>query len=120
MSQPELYLLDWQDTAYGQQPEPSEVMGWLTQLGYIVEGRPKVYANGTVQLSCYPDPRHQWPDFEPVPQSPEQALAQHVHTVTMVRQRLLAIPESQRSETDEALLAIIGLLLYGFGVNDAR
>jgi hypothetical protein len=108
----ELYLLEWKD----QQPTAAQVMSWLAQQGFVIDGTPKVYPNGTIMVECEPDPTNRWQDFTASPQTPADTMAHHVSEVVRARAELLAIPEPERNATQRALLAIIELVMYGFGV----
>jgi hypothetical protein len=111
----DMYLVDWQETAYGQRPEPRAVMAWLKANGFTVEGMPKVYANGTVSIMCQPNPVELWHTFEPVAETVEDKLSAHIASLLEARAELLAIPEHKRSPADRALLATMALLMFGVG-----
>ena len=114
----ELYLLDWQETAHGKQPTADEVLEWATANGLYVDGMPKVYADGTVQIECLHSPESLWPAFAPMPQTSHNVLAGHVRATVAIRAELRAIPEYQRSPVERGLLAVIALLMHGYGVED--
>lgn len=109
----ELYVLDWQDTAYAKQPTADEVYQWAIASGLVIEGMPKVYANGTVQMTCEPSPLELWPSFTPVPQTRELKLQSAVQAVLQARKELRVSNGTQ----ERALLAVIDLLLVGYGVD---
>lgn len=109
----ELYILEWRE----HQPSAAQVTSWLGERGFVVDDTPKVYPNGTLSVLCEPDPTEVWQDFTASPQTPADMMAQHVREVVSARAELLAIPEHERNATQRALLAIIELVMYGFGVS---
>lgn len=112
----ELYLLDWQETAYGKQPQPDDVLSWALAQGLIVDGVPRVYANGTVQIECEPSPESLWPSFTPIPQTREMVLEGHVRALLDARAELMALPPAKVGPLERGLLATMALLLVGYGV----
>lgn len=112
----ELYLLDWQETKHGKQPKPAEVDAWLKSRGINVVGLPKVYANGTVQVTCEPSPEAIWPDFAPIMLTLDDRLSVHIKELLAARAEVLHIPENRRNAVERLLLANTALLLFGYGV----
>lgn len=109
----ELYLLLWS----GQQPSPSKVKQLLGQRGYIIDGTPMVYANGTLAVEAEPDPTAAWAELWPEPPAPPaDPLSDHIKTLAAARKELEAVPDNERSESQRVTLALIVLLMAGYGV----
>jgi hypothetical protein len=110
-----LYILDWRETAHGQRPTGQEVKQWLMTHGITATGI-KVYTNGDVQLEADQDPSALWPSFAPMPLTIEDKLSGYVADLLAARTEVLAISEHARTPQDRLLLALTGLVLYGYGV----
>ncbi len=114
----ELYVLNWQDTAYGLKPTAEDVTWWLEHEGYQSVSVPKVYSDGSVQIEL--EDGHgitaRWPDFTPVIQTVEDKLSGHVKALLEARADVLQTPEARRTATEKLLLAVTALVLYGYGI----
>lgn len=110
------FILRWSDTKHGKQPKPQEVELWLTLNGFEPTATPKVYANGDVQLSCKGDPEAAWANFMPPLLTIEDKLSGYVKALVAERAVILARPEGSRTSIERGMLAIMGLVLYGYGI----
>lgn len=112
----ELVILDWRDTFKGERPTPQQVKLWLVNHGYQTETMPRVHGNGQVAVEV--DTTNQleelWQSFTPPVLTVDDQLAGHISAIMRSREELQAV----KSKTSEqaALLAIIDLLAYGYGV----
>jgi hypothetical protein len=109
----ELYLLPWAD----KQPRPAKVSELLTMRGYVIEGTPVVYANGTLAVEAEPDPTEAWAELWPEAEAPPaNPLSDHIKTLAEARKQLEVTPEHELSESQRVTLALIVLLMAGYGV----
>jgi hypothetical protein len=113
---PELVLLDWRETLHKERPTPQQVKLWLTQHGYQPTETPRVHANGQVAVEVEDANQLEelWQSFTPPSLSYEDKLAGHITAMMAAREDLLAVP--RKTLEQEALLAVINLLAYGYGV----
>lgn len=109
----DLYSLRWDGDT---QPKPAAVAAVLTAQGFTLDGAPKVYANGDILVHCLPSPEGKQFDWAVPPAPLEDRLAVHVKAILTAKALLERTPEHKRSPAEQGTLAIIALLLFGYGI----